>query len=118
MLLHELERTAHPLQHGRHLLHLVREVVEALVALSPRAPPERVQLGNGLAQGLAGLLERLDRVVERDWFGAPNRAEAEAWLARCEHMLEEFEAQVFARDGRTEDGRPPLEIVPAAEATG
>jgi hypothetical protein len=37
-----------------------------------------------------------DRVVQRDWFGAPNRKEALEWLGRCERMLEEFETDVFA----------------------
>lgn len=36
-----------------------------------------------------------NRVRERDWFGAPNREEAQAWLRRCETLLEEFEAKVF-----------------------
>ncbi len=36
-----------------------------------------------------------DRVKRRDWFGAPNEAEAREWLARCERLLEEFEAKVF-----------------------
>jgi hypothetical protein len=36
-----------------------------------------------------------DRVRERDWFGAPNRDEALSWLARCEELLEGFEAKVF-----------------------
>jgi Protein ChrB, N-terminal len=36
-----------------------------------------------------------DRVAERDWFGAPNRDEASAWLAKCEALLEDFEASVF-----------------------
>jgi Protein ChrB, N-terminal len=36
-----------------------------------------------------------DRVQERDWFGAPNRDEARAWLAKCEGLLEDFEAKVF-----------------------
>jgi ChrB-like protein len=35
------------------------------------------------------------RVEERDWFGAENREEARSWLARCEVLLEEFEARVF-----------------------
>lgn len=42
------------------------------------------------------------RVEERDWFGAPDREEARAWLRRCEVLLEEFEARVFelnATDG-------------------
>lgn len=37
-----------------------------------------------------------ERVRMRDWFGAPNMAEARTWLKRCEKMLEEFEARVFA----------------------
>jgi Protein ChrB, N-terminal len=36
-----------------------------------------------------------ERVQERDFFGAPNRAGAQAWLDRCERLLEEFEATVF-----------------------
>ncbi len=74
------------------------------------------------------------RVRERDWFGAPNRAEAEGWLARCSGMLEEFEAKVFstqqpalegsARDrrsaphGRSRGGASKAVIVPdIAEGT-
>jgi hypothetical protein len=37
-----------------------------------------------------------ERVRERDWFGAPNMTQAKEWLGRCERMLEEFEARVFA----------------------
>jgi ChrB-like protein len=37
-----------------------------------------------------------DRVRRRDWFGAPNMGRAKEWLERCEKMLEEFEARVFA----------------------
>src|SRR5215218_4361641 len=36
-----------------------------------------------------------ERVQERDWFDAPHRDEAHAWLSRCEQMLEGFEAKVF-----------------------
>jgi hypothetical protein len=39
--------------------------------------------------------EWFERVVQRDWFGAPNRKQAREWLGRCERMLEEFEARVF-----------------------
>lgn len=35
------------------------------------------------------------RVRRRDWFGAPNRAEAERWLQRCAALLEDFEARVY-----------------------
>jgi hypothetical protein len=37
-----------------------------------------------------------DRVRRRDWFGAPNMGRAKEWLERCEKLLEEFEARVFA----------------------
>jgi hypothetical protein len=36
-----------------------------------------------------------ERVLHRDWFGAPNQARARDWLSRCEKMLEDFEATVF-----------------------
>jgi hypothetical protein len=39
-----------------------------------------------------------ERVHRRDWFGAANQAEAREWVARCEAMLEEFEARVFGKD--------------------
>jgi hypothetical protein len=48
-----------------------------------------------------------DRVRHRDWFGAPNDADARAWLQRCEQMFEEFEAKVY--DAQEERGtRNPL----------
>jgi hypothetical protein len=40
-----------------------------------------------------------DRVTARDWFGAPNRGEADAWIRRCEQLLEEFETRVFQGQG-------------------
>jgi|SRR5947209_6241893 len=43
-----------------------------------------------------------NRVRRRDWFDAPNREEAERWLARCEALLEEFEARVY--EVQTEEG--------------
>jgi hypothetical protein len=36
-----------------------------------------------------------DRVAERDWFAAPNRDDARAWLDRCEALLDRFEEKVF-----------------------
>jgi hypothetical protein len=50
-----------------------------------------------------------NRVRKRDWFGAPNREEAERWLARCEALLEEFEARVY--EVQSEDGEGPDRIV-------
>jgi hypothetical protein len=45
----------------------------------------------------------LQRVEERDWFGAPNAAEAREWLERCERLLEDFEAKVFEVAERHDD---------------
>ncbi len=41
-----------------------------------------------------------ERVLRRDWFGAPNQSNAKAWIDRCEAMLEEFEAKVFERQDK------------------
>jgi hypothetical protein len=38
-----------------------------------------------------------DRVLRRDWFGAPNESTAKGWIDRCEAMLEDFEGRVFGR---------------------
>ena len=52
-----------------------------------------------------------ERVRHRDWFGAPNEAEARGWLQRCEHMLEEFEAKVY--DAQEEGGPGDPSVRPA-----
>jgi hypothetical protein len=49
-----------------------------------------------------------DRVRRRDWFGAPNMGEAREWLERCEKMLEEFEARVFAFQDTGGTGTPAI----------
>jgi hypothetical protein len=36
-----------------------------------------------------------ERVRERDWFSSPRESDAEAWIEKCERMLEEFEARVY-----------------------
>ena len=55
-----------------------------------------------------------DRVVERDWFGAPRRADALHWIEQCERLLEEFEEEVFARHDPDEAAgtAPPQEMAP------
>jgi hypothetical protein len=42
-----------------------------------------------------------DRVKQRDWFGAPNRADAKAWIDRCQALLEGFEAKVYEAQEQT-----------------
>ena len=53
------------------------------------------------------LVTWLEWVHARDWFGAPNREGAVAWLDRCRLQLEAFEAKVYGVHskgrGRTED---------------
>lgn len=50
----------------------------------------------------------LDRVITRDFFTAPGRAEAEAWVAHCAQLLETFEADVYERTaGGRDDHSPP-----------
>jgi hypothetical protein len=44
------------------------------------------------------LVNWLKKVTERDQFGAPGRAEAEAALATCEHALEDYAARVYAEE--------------------
>jgi hypothetical protein len=51
------------------------------------------------------------RVSERDVFGAPGRARAEAAIARCAQLLEDFEQRVF--EAESEDGpslAPPAKL--------
>lgn len=43
------------------------------------------------------IVQWFQRVRRRDWFGAPNRADAERWLQTCEELLEQFEARVYER---------------------
>jgi hypothetical protein len=45
-----------------------------------------------------------DRVRERDWFGAPKRAEAANWIRRSRLALEAFEAKVYKRQAGTSVG--------------
>jgi hypothetical protein len=53
-----------------------------------------------------------ERVLRRDWFGAPNQAKAKDWIDRCETMLEEFESKVFERQEKIgrESGAPELNL--------
>ena len=46
----------------------------------------------------------LDQVKQRDWFSAPHREEAESWVKRAEHLLEQFEAKVYEVQERSQAG--------------
>lgn len=44
------------------------------------------------------LVNWLEKVVARDQFGAPGRAEAEAALRKCEQALEDYASRVYAEE--------------------
>lgn len=60
-----------------------------------------------IRQDLDKIRRWYERVVERDWFDAPRRADALAWIGRCEALLEGFEEKVFAAQEADESGQAP-----------
>jgi hypothetical protein len=59
-----------------------------------------------IEQDLEKIRRWFDRVLERDWFKADRRDEVEAWLARCQGLLAQFEEEVYRRTG---SGGPPTD---------
>lgn len=53
-----------------------------------------------VGQDLEKLRRWLDKVIARDWIGAPGRTLAEQKIAECADLLEEFEAEVFEHSGQ------------------
>lgn len=75
----------------------------------------RGNLTAGEAEEIEADLDKLRswfaRIVERDWFGAANRAQAQAAIARCETMLEDFMERVY--EAESHDGpslEPPADL--------
>jgi hypothetical protein len=62
-----------------------------------------------IGQELDKIRRWYDRVVERDWFGAARREEAQNSIARCARQLEEFEEKVFLKQEADESGDRPVE---------
>jgi hypothetical protein len=62
-----------------------------------------------IGQELDKIRRWYDRVVERDWFGAARREEAQKSIARCAQQLEEFEEKVFLKQEADESGHAPVE---------
>jgi ChrB-like protein len=52
-----------------------------------------------IEQDLEKIRRWFDRVLKRDWFKADRRDEVEAWLARCQGLLGQFEEEVYRRTG-------------------
>lgn len=53
-----------------------------------------------------------ERVKERDWFGAPGRDEVEAWIDRCQELLDRYEAEVHTRAAAENEGPDASEAAP------
>lgn len=50
-----------------------------------------------IRQDLEKLRRWLEKVVARDWMGAPGRDAAERQMTACEELLEDFEAEIYER---------------------
>ena len=60
-----------------------------------------------IAQDLEKIRRWFTRIVERDWFAAPRRVEAEAWIDHCQSLLDAFEQDVYERDSRAHASQGP-----------
>ncbi|HKV88130.1 MAG TPA: Chromate resistance protein ChrB [Candidatus Dormibacteraeota bacterium] len=60
------------------------------------------------------IVEWFRRTKARDWFASPLRAEAEGWIARCERLVEDFEARVFTAQEPDQAGVGSPKTLPKA----
>lgn len=65
-----------------------------------------------IRQDLEKIRRWQQRVIERDWFGADRREEAEAWITRCGDLLAEFEQEVYRRQSADVSGVFDLDLAP------
>jgi hypothetical protein len=94
------------------------EIVEECETKFEREIEFEIYRGNltaGEAEEIEADLEKIRawfaRVSERDVFGAPSRSRAEAAIARCAELLEDFERRVF--EAESEEGpslAPPAKL--------
>ena len=52
-----------------------------------------------IGQDLEKIRRWFARIVERDWFAADGRQAVEEWIERCQVLLDEFEQEVYRRQG-------------------
>jgi hypothetical protein len=52
-----------------------------------------------IGQDLEKIRRWFARIVERDWFEADGREAVAVWIARCQALLDEFEQEVYRRQG-------------------
>lgn len=67
-----------------------------------------------IAQDLEKIRRWYARVVERDWFAAPDRAAVEGWIARCQDLLNDFEQEVYRRSSGDDDPHNAITLSPLA----
>ena len=65
-----------------------------------------------IGQDLEKIRRWYDRIIARDWFDAAGRNAVAEWIARCEELLNDFEGEVYRRNGDDADSAakdaPPL----------
>ncbi len=68
-----------------------------------------------IGQDLEKIRRWYDRIIARDWFEAAGRNAVAEWIARCQELLNDFEAEVYRRNGDDADSAakdaPPLRAV-------
>ncbi len=69
-----------------------------------------------ISQDLEKIRRWCTRIVERDWFAADRREAAEAWIDRCQGLLDAFEQDVYARDSEAQGSAPEVQdLVPPVD---
>lgn len=69
-----------------------------------------------IGQDLEKIRRWLARIVERDWFAAEGRQAVEDWIVRCQTLLDEFEQEVYRRQGDDMGGADGTTLPPSAES--
>ena len=67
-----------------------------------------------IEQDLEKIRRWFERVRDRDWFHAERRDEVDAWLARCQGLLAQFEEEVYRRQA----GDVSVQSLPSVQALG
>jgi hypothetical protein len=71
-----------------------------------------------IAQDLEKIRRWHERIVERDWFGADGRGAVEAWIEKCEELLNGFEQEVYRRSSDDTSASVDIGIAPVGLVRG
>ncbi len=69
-----------------------------------------------IRQDLDKIQRWFQRVIDRDWFAASRRSECEAAIARCTHLLADFEQEVYRHQDAALGREFDLDLAPLAVA--